>query len=103
MDEDPRAKHNVIILLAVVLIPLVIIALSGSSPVQLIITAQALNGIALPMVCIICWILCNKKKLLGDYANNLRQNVVMGIVTAFTTIFALNALISVAKNIISMF
>ncbi len=102
MDEDPRAKHNVIILLAVVVIPLLIIALSGSSPVQLIITAQALNGIALPMVCVICWILCNKKKLLGDYANNLRQNILMGVVTAFTTLFAVNALVSVAKNIISM-
>ena len=61
------------------------------------------NGIALPMVCVICWILCNKKDLLGTYANNLRQNIVMGCVTVLTTIFALNALISVGKSILAMF
>lgn len=103
MDEDPKAKHNVLILTAVVVVPLIIIAFLGSSPVQLIVTAQALNGIALPMVCVICWILCNKKALLGDFANNLRQNIIMGCVTAMTTLFAVNALVSVVKSVIAMF
>lgn len=103
IDPNPRAKHNIAVIAAVILIPVLIIAFIGSSPVQLIITAQALNGIALPMVCVICWILCNKKELLGSYANNLRQNIVMGCVTLLTTLFALNALVSVAKNILSMF
>ncbi len=92
VDEDPKAKHNLAVVAAVVLIPVILIAFLGQSPVQLIIAAQALNGIALPMVCVICWILCNKKDLLGTYANNLRQNIVMGCVTVLTTIFALNAL-----------
>ena len=103
VDEDPKAKHNLAVVAAVVLIPVILIAFLGRSPVQLIIAAQALNGIALPMVCVICWILCNKKDLLGTYANNLRQNIVMGCVTVLTTIFALNALISVGKSILAMF
>ena len=103
VDEDPKAKHNLAVVAAVVLIPVILIAFLGQSPVQLIIAAQALNGIALPMVCVICWILCNKKDLLGTYANNLRQNIVMGCVTVLTTIFALNALISVGKSILAMF
>lgn len=103
VDEDPKAKHNLAVVAAVVLIPVILIAFLGQSPVQLIIAAQALNGIALPMVCVICWILCNKKDLLGTYANNLRQNIVMGCVTLLTTIFALNALISVGKSILAMF
>lgn len=103
VDEDPKAKHNLAVVVAVVLIPVILIAFLGQSPVQLIIAAQALNGIALPMVCVICWILCNKKDLLGTYANNLRQNIVMGCVTVLTTIFALNALISVGKSILAMF
>ena len=70
VDEDPKAKHNLAVVAAVVLIPVILIAFLGQSPVQLIIAAQALNGIALPMVCVICWILCNKKDLLGTYANN---------------------------------
>ena len=103
VDEDPKAKHNLAVVAAVVLIPVILIAFLGQSPVQLIIAAQALNGIALPMVCVICWILCNKKDLLGTYANNLRQNIVMGCVTVLTTIFALNALITVGKSILAMF
>ena len=103
VDEDPKAKHNLAVVAAVVLIPVILIAFLGQSPVQLIIAAQALNGIARPMVCVICWILCNKKDLLGTYANNLRQNIVMGCVTVLTTIFALNALISVGKSILAMF
>lgn len=101
-SDDPKAPHNVAVVGAVVLIPIAIIALTGSSPVQLIITAQALNGIALPMVCIICWILCNKKELMGKYVNNTRQNVVMGTVSALTLLFAVNALYSVAQKILSM-
>ena len=103
VDDDPKAKHNLAIVAAVSIIPVILIAFFGRSPVQLIITAQALNGIALPMVCIICWILCNKKNLLGKYANNMRQNIVMGCVTLLTTVFAVNALVSVVKNVISMF
>lgn len=102
LDEDPKAKHNVIITCLVVLIPILLIVLFGSSPVQLIIAAQALNGIALPMVCIISWILCNKKSLLGGFANNTRQNVIMGAVTLLTLLFALNALYSVVQKLAAM-
>lgn len=103
LDEDPRAKHNIIVTCLVVLVPIILIVIFGSSPVQLIIAAQALNGIALPMVCIISWILCNKKSLLGEFVNNTRQNVIMGIVTLCTLVFAVNAFYSVVKNLIAMF
>ena len=103
LDENPKAKHNMIVTCLVVLIPIILIVIFGSSPVQLIIAAQALNGIALPMVCIISWILCNKKDLLGDFVNNLRQNIIMGIVTLLTLVFALNALYSVVQKLIAMF
>lgn len=102
LNDDPKALHNRGVVAAVVLIPIVIIALLDSSPVQLIITAQALNGIALPMVCIIVWMLCNTKKLLGSYVNNRRQNIIMGIVTCLTLLFALNALFSVGQKVIGL-
>lgn len=102
LDEDPKAKHNIIITALVVIIPILIIALSGSSPVTLIITAQALNGIALPLVFILSWILCNKKEFMGEYINTKRQNITMGITTAFTLLFATNAIIGVIKRIIGM-
>ncbi len=91
-SDDPKAPYNIGIILAVGIIPVLIIALSGSSPVSMIITAQALNGFALPLVFILCWILCNKKEFMGQYANNLRQNIIFGITTLFTLVFACNAL-----------
>lgn len=102
MSDDPKAKHNMIITVLVIAVPILIIMLSGASPVSLIITAQALNGVALPLVFILSWILCNKKDFMGDYANNKWQNVVMGIVTTFTLIFATNAIIGVAKKIMAL-
>ena len=74
--------------------PIILVALLGSSPTQLIITAQALNGVALPLVFILCWVLCNQKKFMGKYRNNIAQNIVFGAVTILTVFFALNTIIN---------
>lgn len=94
LDEDDNAKHNIAITLIVFIVPVILVALLGGSPTQLIITAQALNGVALPLVFILCWVLCNKKDFMGEYKNNLRQNVIFGIVTLLTLLFALNTIIN---------
>lgn len=102
VSDDPRATHNMVVTGLVVLIPILIIILGGSSPVSLIITAQALNGIALPLVFIIAWILCNNKEFMGKYANTRAQNIIFGIVTACTLAFAARALIGVIQRLMSM-
>ena len=94
MSDDPKAPHNMLITILVFAVPLLIIGISGSSPTQLIILAQALNGVALPLVFILSWILCNRKDFMGKYKNNAVQNVVFGIVTALTLVFALNTFIN---------
>ncbi len=104
VSEDPKAAHNMGINFAVFAIPVLIVALSGSSPTELIILAQALNGIALPLVFIFCWILCNKKDFMGTYANNTVQNVVFCIITVLTIFFAGNTFVnSVIPKIAAMF
>lgn len=100
LSDDPKAKHNLIVTALVILIPIIIIAFLGSSPVSLIIAAQVLNGVALPLVFILGWILCNKKEFMGEYSNNTKQNVIMGIITSFTVIFAINALVGVFNKIL---
>ncbi len=102
LSDDPKAKHNVFITILVVVIPILIIVLSGTSPVSLIITAQALNGVALPLVFILSWVLCNKKEFMGNYSNKPWQNVVMAVTTGFTLVFACNAIIGVVKKIITL-
>lgn len=102
VDESLKEKHSKIIIALVVLIPIIIIMLFQTSPVQIIIVAQALNGIALPFVCVVCWILLNKKDLMGDYINNKVQNVIMGSISIITLLFAGNAFISVFKSILNL-
>lgn len=102
LDPDPKALHNRLITAVVLLVPIIIIGVSGSSPVSLIITAQALNGFALPLVFIISWKLTSDKKFMGEFVNTKAQNIVFGIVTAATLVFAVNALRSVALRILSM-
>ena len=102
LDPDPKAIHNRVITAVVLLVPLLIIAISGSSPVSLIITAQALNGFALPLVFIISWKLTSDKKFMGEYVNTKIQNVIFGIVTLLTLVFAVNALRGVVVRILGM-
>lgn len=102
LDPNPKAIHNRLITAAVLLVPILIIAFSGSSPVSLIITAQALNGFALPLVFIISWKLTSDKKFMGEFVNTKAQNIIFGIVTALTLVFAINALRGVVIRIAGM-
>ncbi len=102
VNDDPKAAHNRVITGLVVLIPILIIIMGGSSPVSLIITAQALNGIALPLVFLIAWVLCNNKEFMGQYVNNTRQNIIFGIVTACTLAFTIRVFINVGQRLMEM-
>ncbi|MDD4722957.1 MAG: divalent metal cation transporter, partial [Acidaminococcaceae bacterium] len=103
ISDDPNASHNIAIMSLVFIVPIVIIAFMGSSPTELIVTAQALNGVALPLVFILCWVLCNNKNFMGNYANTTVQNIIFGLVTALTVAFTLNTFInSVIPKLIKM-
>lgn len=102
LDPNPKAIHNRVITAVVLLVPILIIAISGSSPVSLIITAQALNGFALPLVFIISWKLTSDKKFMGEYVNTKIQNTIFSIVTLLTLVFAINALRGVVVRILGM-
>lgn len=103
LEDSLNTKHSKFIVAVVVAVPILIIYFFQSSPVQLIIMAQAFNGIALPMACIICWILLNKKELMGEYTNTKKQNIIMATITAITCVFALNALFSASKSFFALF
>jgi Mn2+/Fe2+ NRAMP family transporter len=103
VSDELNAPHNIAIMLSVFIIPIVIIAFMGSSPTELIVTAQALNGVALPLVFILCWVLCNNKDFMGKYVNSTVQNIIFGLVTALTVAFTLNTFInSVIPKLIKM-
>lgn len=63
-----------------------IIAITGVNPVQVIILAQAANGILLPVVAFFLLYTMNNKKLLGDHVNGLATNIIGGIIFVITVV-----------------
>ncbi len=57
----------------------------GFEPLQVVLVAQALNGMILPILAIVIFIIVNRRGLLGDYVNNWKWNVIGGLVVAVIT------------------
>ncbi|PTM59603.1 Nramp family divalent metal transporter [Desmospora activa] len=87
--EDATALRSRIIMVVTSLVPVGIIALFDEMPIAVIVTAQALNGLALPLVAALIWLLSNKKDFLGDSVNNSRQNIIYGLIMLLVTFLAL--------------
>ena len=69
---------------------------SGTVPTAIIIAAQVLNTLILPLSVILITILGNKKKVLGEYSSKPIQNIGMGflaIVVVLLTITAIRSLL----------
>lgn len=60
-------------------------ALLGYRPVELIFVAQIANGLLLPIIAIFLLRLANNKKLLGQYANGLKANILGAAILLITT------------------
>ncbi|QCJ48376.1 Nramp family divalent metal transporter [Haloprofundus sp. MHR1] len=70
--------------------------LLGGSPVEIIVFAQVVNGILLPIVAIFLIVAMNSDTLLGEYTNGTEQNVLGGIVTAIVVWLGIRTLLEVA-------
>lgn len=88
-NESARSTRNRSVMLLAALAPVVIVALFGSTPIELILTAQAINGLLLPAIVGSIWLLCNQKTLLGAFANTFRQNLIYGAVMLIVCLLAL--------------
>lgn len=58
-----------------------VIALTGIEPIQLIVIAQAANGLLLPIIAIFLLVTMNSKKVVGEHANGVWANIFGGAVT----------------------
>lgn len=94
-EVDLKAKRSRIIMLLTSIIPIIIVIIFGSAPVQLIVTAQALNGILLPVICGIVWKLSNDKEFLGENVNSKLRNIIVGILMILTTLLAIRVFINI--------
>ncbi|MEK3936035.1 Nramp family divalent metal transporter [Sporosarcina sp. FSL W7-1349] len=69
----------------------------GFEPLDVLLFAQALNGILLPVISILLLIIMNNKNRLGKYVNSVKMNVIGGIVALICTGLGLYSLIDAIK------
>ena len=89
MHRKDKRFFNVIVLVTGILV-----ALSGFKPVSIIMTAQAVNGIFLPIVVFLLIYLTSREKLMGKYKSTPNQNVLGILVGVVTLIVGISSLIS---------
>lgn len=94
-EEDVKANRSRIVMVITSIVPVIIVWAFRSMPVGVIVTAQALNGLALPFVVAIVWKLCNKREYLGKAANTTVQNVIYGTVMVLVSFFALRVFLRI--------
>lgn len=64
------------------------IALTGFHPIQIIVIAQAANGLLLPIVAILLMIVMNNTRIMGKYTNSLVSNVLGWLIVAVVVFLA---------------
>ncbi|RKR07548.1 NRAMP (natural resistance-associated macrophage protein)-like metal ion transporter [Kushneria sinocarnis] len=94
-SEDAGDRFNRAAMLFAGLAPIAIVAAFGSTPIELILAAQAINGLLLPAIVGSIWVLCNRRRFLGELANTRRQNVVYGLVMLVVSLVALRVFLDI--------
>ncbi|MFS0575990.1 Nramp family divalent metal transporter [Sporosarcina sp. 179-K 3D1 HS] len=69
----------------------------GFKPLDVLLFAQALNGILLPVIAILLLIIMNNKKRLGKYTNSVKANIVGGIVALICTGLGIYSLVDAVQ------
>lgn len=97
-NSDIRFKTtNIIIVLTGI-----IGSATGFNPISLLLASQALNGIILPIVVIFLVIVTSRKKILGEFKNNIFQKTVGWIIALISLILGSSSLVSAIKSAIQM-
>jgi NRAMP (natural resistance-associated macrophage protein)-like metal ion transporter len=83
----------------IVLLAGTIVTASGYSPVTVILSAQAFNGIMLPISAIILMIMANNKQALGEYSNNRKWNILGFLVILVTIVLGIRTMYNVLPTL----
>lgn len=84
----------------IVLLAGTFVTATGYSPVQVILMAQAFNGIMLPISAVILMMMANNKKALGKYKNNLIWNILGIFVIMVTLVLGFRTLYNVIPSLL---
>ena len=95
-----QSKKYKLVFVVIIIIGIITSAL-GFEPLQVLLIAQALNGMILPLVAILIFIIINKKNLMGRFANTLWLNIIGGIVVLTVSFLGIYSLIDAITSFIS--
>ena len=93
-EEDMKAPRSRLFMILGAGVPLISVLLFGSSPAELVVMAQALNGLLLPIICAIIWRITADKKFMGEDANKVWLNVIFAVVQVVTILLAVRVFIN---------
>ncbi|HLS34625.1 MAG TPA: divalent metal cation transporter, partial [Bacillota bacterium] len=88
-EIDVKAPRSRIVMVLASLLPVAIILFFEDVPVSIIITAQSLNGLALPLVAGTVLVLANNKRFLGEKVNSMWQNIIYSIILIVVSFLAI--------------
>lgn len=100
-EDGLKDKRFKIVFASIVAIGIIISA-TGFEPLDVLLFAQALNGILLPVITILILIVMNNKKRLGKYVNTFKVNIVGGIVALVCTGLGLYSLIDAVQALVGI-
>lgn len=87
--DDAKALRNRILMIIAGIAPVGIVYLFQKVPVAIIITAQALNGLALPIITAVIWKLCRKESFMGALVNRNKDNTAYGVIMVLVSFLAI--------------
>ncbi|OEK65729.1 manganese transporter [Staphylococcus equorum] len=95
-----QSKKYKLVFVVIIIIGIITSAL-GFEPLQFLLIAQALNGMILPLVAILIFIIINKKNLMGRFTNTLWLNIIGGLVVLTVSFLGIYSLIDAITSFIS--
>ena len=86
------------VIFGIVILIGVVTSAIGFEPLEVILIAQALNGIILPIIAILIFVIINKKGLLGKHKNGPLMNVIGFLVVAVVSFLGIYSMIDAVSS-----
>lgn len=86
------------VIFGIVILIGVVTSAIGFEPLEVILIAQALNGIILPIIAILIFVIINKKGLLGKHKNGPLMNVIGFLVVAVVSFLGTYSMIDAVSS-----
>lgn len=96
-EENMKATRSRVLMIVTAAAPVLFVAVWGAAPASLIVTAQAINGILLPLIAGVIWKISSDKKYLGENANKPWLNIVMAVILILAVLLAYRTFIGFLK------